>query len=95
MSERESELGWVCPMWDWSSPTRYGNQCASVPKDGIGENHKSQLLRLVSVIRFARCEVISVTAHQAEDQTKPKQFMAYSPPGGTSGRPERGAEGRG
>lgn len=48
-------------MWDWSSPTRYGNQCASVPKDGIGENHKSQLLRLVSVIRFARCEVISVT----------------------------------
>ena len=33
-------------MWDWSSPTRYGNQCASVPKNGIGENHKSQLYGL-------------------------------------------------
>ena len=89
-------------MWDWSSPTRYGNQLASVPKDGIGENHKSQLLRLVSVIRFARCEVMSQRhfchRRQVGDQTKQKSNlrpMYYSPLAGTSGRPGRGSEGRG
>ena len=65
-------------------------------RDGIGENHKSQLLRRVSVIRFARCEVMSQRHFfQRTGGTSAEQFMTDSPLGGRSGQQGRGSEGRG
>ena len=53
-------------MWDWYSPTRYGNQRDSVPRDGIGEIIKVNFYDLFQSLD--RCETVSFTG-QVQDQT--------------------------